>query len=489
MVSRIIDGTPIPLFVIDGQHKVTYWNTAIEALSGIDRNGIIGTSEQWRAFFAENRPVMADLIVDGASVDEIEVYYPNRCRKSPLIDGGCEAEGYYPSLGEFGKWLYFVASPIKDEHGRVIGAVETLQDITESKQTEEALRESEMSYRELFDGALDAIWVHDLEGNILKANRATEKLTGLGGEELAKGNIKDFLSKQSLRMAKGRHHRLIENDKSQGRPYKEQIIRKDGTEATVMCATRPIFSDGQLVVFQNIAWDISEQERTQENLRYYMQKVTIAQEHERKRIARDLHDDIAQSMLLVTQGLDVLSSTNRPKLSNSQLKQHLEKLRNQAVDALEAVRRCAQDLRPRIIDDLGLVAALEWLTDDLSEHREIDAYAEITGEERVLPVEVQLLLFRIAQEALNNVRKHAQAPSAILKLEFSDDNLTLTVSDNGRGFEVPKMIGDLAGIGKLGLAGMQERARLIGGSLEIESERGKGTVVTVKVPISVPISE
>jgi len=187
MVSRIIDGTPIPLFVIDSQHKVTYWNTAIEALSGIDRRGIIGTSEQWRAFFAENRPVMADLIVDGASVDEIEVYYPDRCRKSPLIDGGCEAEGYYPSLGEFGKWLYFMASPIKDEHGRVIGAVETLQDITESKQTEEALRESEMSYRELFDGALDAIWVHDLEGNILKANRATEKLTRLSGEELAKG--------------------------------------------------------------------------------------------------------------------------------------------------------------------------------------------------------------------------------------------------------------------------------------------------------------
>jgi len=191
----------------------------------------------------------------------------------------------------------------------------------------------------------------------------------------------------------------------------------------------------------------------------------------------------------VTQGLDLLSSTKRPKLSNPQLKRYLEKLRNQAVDALEAVRRCAHDLRPRIIDDLGLVAALEWLTDDLAEHREIYAHAEITGEERVLPAEVQLLLFRIAQEALNNVRKHAQASSAILKLEFSDDNLTLMVSDNGRGFEVPKMIGDLAGLGKLGLAGMQERARLISGRLEIESERGKGTVVTVKVPISVPISE
>ena len=484
MLARISDGTPIPLFVIDGQHKVTYWNTAIEALSGIERGKIIGTSEQWRAFFAEKRPVMADLIVDGASVDEIEVYYPGRCWESSLIDGACEAEGYYPSMGEAGKWLYFTASPIKDGYGRVIGAVETLQDITERRQVEEALQESEKSYRELFDGALDAIWVHDLKGNILKANRATEKLTGLSGEELAKGNVKDFLSKRGLHLAREWRHRPIENDKSLGKPYKQYIIRKGGTEATVMCTTRPILSDGQLVAFQNIAWDISEQERTQENLRYYMQQVTMAQEHERKRIARDLHDDIAQSLLLVTQGLDMLISTNRPKLSNSQLKQYLEKLHNQAVDALEAVRCCAQDLRPRIIDDLGLVAALEWLTDDLAKQQEIDAHAEITGEERALPAEVQLLLFRIAQEALNNARKHAQASSAILKLEFSGDSLTLTVSDNGRGFKVPRMIGDLADLGKLGLAGMQERARLIGGRLEIESERGKGTTVTVKVPIS-----
>lgn len=489
MLARISDGTPIPLFVIDSQHKVTYWNIAIEALSGIERGEIIGTSEQWRAFYAEKRPVMADLIVDGASADEIEVYYPGRCWESPLLDGAYEAEGYYPFLGEAGKWLYSTASPIKDDHGRVIGAVETLQDITERKQVEEALQESEKSYRELFDGAVDAVWVHDLKGNILKANRATEKLTGLSGEELAKGNVKDFLSKRGLHLAREWRHRLIENDKSLGKPYKQYIIRKGGTEATVMCTTRPILSDGQLVAFQNIAWDISEQERTQENLRYYMQQVTMAQEYERKRIARDLHDDIAQSLLLVAQGLDMLSSTNRPKLSNSQLKQYLEKLHNQAVDALEAVRCYAQDLRPRIIDDLGLVAAMEWLTDDLAKHQEIDARTEITGEERALPAEVQLLLFRIAQEALNNVRKHAQASSVILKLEFSDDNLTLTVSDNGRGFEVPKMIGDLAGLGKLGLAGMQERARLISSSLEIESERGKGTVVTVKVPISVPISE
>ena len=483
MIERIIDGTPIPLFVIDSKHNVTYWNKAIEVLTGMDRKRIIGTGDHWLPLYGQKRPLLADLIVGHASLGEIEAYYPGCCQESSLLDGACEAEGYYPSLGKAGKWLFSTASPIKNEQGEIIGAVETLQDITESKHAKEALQTSEQSYRELFDGALDAIWVNDLEGNILKANRATSRLTGLSNLELSEGNIKDFLSRQSLKKIMATRNRLNEDFESLGKPYKQHVIRRDGTELTVMCTTRPIFNDGQLVAFQNIAWDISEQARMQENLRYYMQQVTIAQEEERKRIARDLHDDIAQSLLLVMQGLDMLSSTKRPKLTNTQLKRYLEKLRNQAVDALEAVRRCAQDMRPRIIDDLGLVAALEWLTDDLSQYGEIDARAEITGEERNIPGEVQLLLFRIAQEALNNVRKHAQATRALLKMDFNDDSLTLVISDNGVGFKVPKLLGDLAGIGKLGLTGMQERTKLIGGKLTIESEQGKGTTVTVKMPI------
>lgn len=483
MITRIIDGTIIPLFVIDSDHKVVYWNRAVEALTGISRDDIIGTDEQWRAFYEEKRPLMADLIVDRASAEKIESYYPGRCKKSPLLEGAFDAEGFYPFLGQSGKWLYSTGSPIKDKKGDIIGAVETLQDVTDQKHAEQALLDSEKSYRELFDDALDAIWVHDLEGNILKANRATARITGYSGKELSRANISHFLTPESVsRVMRGRES-LIEAYERMGKPYKQQIVRKDGKKVTVMCTTRPIFSEGKVVAFQNMAWNISTQARMQENLRYYMQQVTIAQEEERKRIARDLHDDIAQSLLLVMQGLDMLSSTKRPKLSSRQLKEYLEKLRNQAVDALEAVRRCAQDMRPRIIDDLGLVAALEWLTDDLTKYVEIDASTEVKGKERSLSSEAELLMFRIAQEALNNVRKHAQATKALLTVEFNDDSLTMMIWDNGRGFDVPKILGDLASLGKLGLAGMQERAKLIGGSLKIDSEKGKGTTVTVRVPI------
>ena len=97
MLAKIIDGSSIPSFVINKQHKVIYWNTAIEALSGIKREEIIGTDEQWRAFYTEKRPTMADLIVDGAPANEIEAYYRGKCKKSHLIDGAYEAEDFFPT--------------------------------------------------------------------------------------------------------------------------------------------------------------------------------------------------------------------------------------------------------------------------------------------------------------------------------------------------------------------------------------------------------
>jgi signal transduction histidine kinase len=128
------------------------------------------------------------------------------------------------------------------------------------------------------------------------------------------------------------------------------------------------------------------------------------------------------------------------------------------------------------------------MTDDLAKTREIDAHFEIVGVEQTLPAETRLLLFRIAQEALNNTKRHTQASRAVVRLEFKRDNLKMTVNDNGKGFELPKRIGDWASIGHLGLAGMQERARLIRGKLAVQSEIGRGTTVAIEVPIKGSLS-
>jgi len=348
--------------------------------------------------------------------------------------------------------------------------------------TEAKFRLTEKDYRYLFENASDAMWVQDMEGNFLDGNRALEKLSGYTLEELAGKNITQFLSDEFLALAKEVQRRLLAGEDID-QPYEQRFLVKGGRMRIVKMATNPLIINGEVKGFQHVARDITEERQLQENMRFYVHQVTRAQEDERKRIARELHDDLAQPLLLLTQGLDFLSSTTRKKLSDAELKQSLEKLRSQAIDTLEGLRRYAQDLRPPILDHLGLLAALEWMAEDLAKKHGIDARVKVLGSERSLPAEVELLLFRIAQEALTNTRRHAEASRARITLEFGDDKVVLTVNDNGKGFKLPRRLGDLASVGKLGLAGMQERARLIGGRLELQSEVGKGTTVTVEVPV------
>jgi len=340
---------------------------------------------------------------------------------------------------------------------------------------------TEQNYQYLFDNASDAIWVHDLEGNFIIANKASEKLTGYTVEELTGMNVVQFLAGEFLDAAGEVKRKLLEGEDIE-QPYEQRIIRKDGTARIMKMATSLIVIDGEVRGFQHIARDVTEERQLQKNLSFYVQQVTRAQEDERKRIARELHDDAAPPLLLLIQRLDAITSGSQQKLSSS-LKENLGELRSQAIEALEDLRRCAQNLRPRILDDLGLLPALEWMAEELVKNYGIDTQVEVIGTERSLPDEVQLLLFRIAQEALSNIRRHAQASRAWITLEFGDDKTVLTVRDNGKGFELPQRIGDLASIGKLGLAGMQERARLIMGRLTLQSELGKGTTIAVEVPL------
>ncbi|MBA7705003.1 Oxygen sensor histidine kinase NreB [subsurface metagenome] len=162
---------------------------------------------------------------------------------------------------------------------------------------------------------------------------------------------------------------------------------------------------------------------------------------------------------------------------------YVERLRQQTEHILDGVHRFSQDMRPSVLDDLGLVPALEWLASDLTEHFGIAVDMKVLGSVRRFPPEIELVLFRIAQEALRNVWKHSGASKARVTVEFGDDKAILTVQDEGKGFELPERMGDLTVAGKLGLAGMQERAQLIGGRLRLQSEPGKGTTVTLEVPV------
>ena len=148
-LAQIVDGSSVATLVIDAEHRVTHWNRACEAMTGVPASGIVGTSDQWRAFYPSRRAIMADLVLEGAKEADVDRLYHDRFRPSPLVPGSFEAEDFFPHFGEGGRWLYFTAAPLRNAFGEVVGAIETLQDVTERRLTEEALRDSEERYRRL----------------------------------------------------------------------------------------------------------------------------------------------------------------------------------------------------------------------------------------------------------------------------------------------------------------------------------------------------
>ena len=348
--------------------------------------------------------------------------------------------------------------------------------------TTELLRRSEANYRELFRNASDAILIHDLEGDIIEANKACEKLFGYAVEELLGKKVSEFLKGDALDLAREIRGRLLKGETIEQR-YEQHLARRDGTEAIIELATRLITTDGKPAGFHNIGRDVTDERKMRDNLRFYLRQVLRAQEEERMRISRELHDDAGQSLLLLIHRLDEIASTPEYKLSKP-VQGKVAQLHSLAVEILDGLRQYAQELRPAILDDLGLVAALEWMAEGLDRERGISVSVEVSGAEHDLSSETKLVLFRVAQEALTNVKRHSEATKASVRLEYEEGKITMTIADNGKGFELPQRTGDLARIGKLGLTGMEERARLLGGTLQVQSKLGKGTTVTASLPIS-----
>lgn len=223
------------------------------------------------------------------------------------------------------------------------------------------------------------------------------------------------------------------------------------------------------------AADNLAKERTiQENLRLYAKNVGLAQERERKRIARELHDETVQSLVAVARDLEELAK-GVTALTAADIR---EKVR----DITRGVRRFSQELRPSVLDDLGLLPALNWLANDLTVNAGIQVHVEANGTTRSVAPEIELTLFRIVQESLNNVRKHAGAGRVTVTITYTDTHIGVTIEDNGVGFTVDEYTSTSAREGKLGVIGMKERVQLLGGEFIIESTPGVGTTVIVTLP-------
>jgi signal transduction histidine kinase len=209
-------------------------------------------------------------------------------------------------------------------------------------------------------------------------------------------------------------------------------------------------------------------------------RVVAAQEAERQRIARDLHDETGQALTAIGMGLRGLAS--KISTRNKDASGTLHKLEVLTADSLKELQRLISDLRPSHLDDLGLSAALRWYATRIQEHSAINVRVDIHGEEKELDEVVKIAVFRIIQEALNNIIKHAQASNVNIHLAYNEKNVCINVFDNGIGFDPDHIKQRRTARPSLGLAGMEERAVLLGGTVSIQSRPGYGTEVEAVIP-------
>ena len=363
---------------------------------------------------------------------------------------------------------------------QIAAAVENAHLYEKERLAAQRLAVSEGNYQRLFESASDAIWVHDLGGNIITANKAAAGLTGYSVEELIGMNVRNFLSDESLALAGQVRRQLFQKEPSE-QPYEQHLVKKDGAEAILMLTTSLLIENERPSVFQHVARDVTNEKRMQDNLRQYVQQITRTQEEERKRIARDLHDDTAQALYALARQVDntIRSTGNLSADSVAFLKDLGEQIRK----TLQGVRRFSQDLRPSMLDDLGLLATLRWLVGDMKERRGVEINLRVVGAERRLVPHIELAIFRIVQEALRNIEKHAEASKVEVEIELGKDKVKVSIRDNGKGFKLSGDLGDLPRGGRLGLVGMEERARLLDGTIRVQSELGEGTTVMLEVPV------
>lgn len=236
------------------------------------------------------------------------------------------------------------------------------------------------------------------------------------------------------------------------------------------------FLSGNLNLFNTQVSSISDQQR-----QWIGGRIILAQEEERRRVAREIHDGPAQAMANVVLRAEFCEKLLRA--NRSEVGKELTDLKQVVKDSLKEVRRIIFNLRPMTLDDLGLVPTLRRYSEEFRDREGIEGVITVKGEERRLPTSIEVTVFRLVQEALNNIKKHAGVNQAHIMLDFEETMIRLEVSDQGKGFDPVKVHDEVSGKQSFGLLSMKERITLLEGEFQLESSPGKGTVIRVSIPI------
>lgn len=463
------------IFMLDPQGCVVSWNAGAVRIKGYSASEILG-----RHFSLFYPP------------EDIERGVPDEVLGQAATAGAWEGEGWRLRKDGSRFWASVLITALRDGAGILRGFAKITRDITDRRRADELLSRQRQLLETVLGQAAEAIVACDARGRMLFVNAAARRLAGLdpNGAALdmtlsAWGEARDAeghpIPADALPVAKA-----LRGESIVGREMR--MVRADGSAYDVLSSATPLTGNeggiiGAVATFTDITPRKTHEAAMQlmtHRLRLLSMKLLETQEAERRHIARELHDEIGQSLTALKFSLQ---ATHR--LSDDRSLSHAcQNMIGQVDTLLDQVRNLSLDLRPALLDDLGLTAALRWYIDRQSKRAGLPIHFHDGTRDASIPQAVATVCFRIAQEALTNAVRHAQAGKIAVTLRLHQRELELEVADNGQGFEVEAMRRRAVQGASFGLLGMRERADLLGGSLWIDSHPGRGTTVRARLPLT-----
>ncbi len=376
------------------------------------------------------------------------------------------------------RWCELSVVPFLNTEKKVISALGVTKDITERKQAENAVRTSEEKYRTLVEQAADSIALYDSSGVLLDTNTSASRLLGYSREEFIRMKLPDVLMPDELEENPVQFDVLSSGIST---VKIRRMRRKDGSVVITEVRSQQLPDGRYLSVIRDMTDRIKAEEELKSSykaVRSLTAHLQNIREEERTNIAREIHDELGQQLTVLK--MDVAWLNKRFQGTDEKVNHRLKDLLVMLDETVQSVRRISSQLRPSLLDDLGLSAAMEWQLGEFEKRAGIKTSFNAPQEEIPIPDAAKTALFRIFQESLTNVARHAAAKELSVSLKEEEQHLVMTIADNGKGFDRLKV----AEKKTLGILGMKERSEMIGGSYEINSIPGEGTSVIVSVPVS-----
>lgn len=493
-LKSVIQGSPIPTFVIGKDHKVIYWNKALEELSQLKAAEIVGTNRHWTAFYPTERPCMADLLVD-RDLRAISRWYSGKYNGSALLNEAFEASDFFPHLGKRGKWLHFTAAVNRDSQGYLVGAITTIEDITDRKLAEE-------KYRSIFENAIDGIYQTTLGGRILSANPAFARILRYESPKELRDSLDD-ISRQ-LYVHPERRQELLQLIRERGvaRDFEVEFYRKDQSVAWITLNTRAVRNGtGSILYLEGSAQDITDRKALEARLLQAQKMEAIGT------LAGGIAHDFNNILAAIMGYTEITKSRLRQEGLNRYLERVLEaseRAKNLVGQILTFSRSVEQkikpiDLAPITLETLTLLRAT--IPSTITIHHVIasDVHAVLAD-----PTQIHQVLINLCTNSSQAMREKG----GLLKIALENTEITpntantvaelkpgsyvkLAVSDTGCGiapevvhrifdpFFTTKKPGEGTG---LGLSVVYGIVNGYGGSIAVKSELGSGSEFAVYLP-------